>query len=637
MVNTSSHVSVFQIVKTMSKEIKITHTTIDERAGRREKMKLDTKKRWSIGLVAVLMVAMLMALNVSGVIALSPPATITISPEEDFNPIKTQHTFMAVVLRADGTPAADEVVEWILDRGPAAVGVIVDTVPRGKIDNTYAVTTTNAQGVSNVTITSTYFGDTNVIAYAPGITDTANHKAFAVKHWIDVAVEFPDDSVNPMGTEHIFDVKVTTINGAPLNGYPVRWTVLDNDPPVILGDDSTTGSTGVSSMTVNQVSPIQGENSFRIEVLSKGTPSSVMFSSTVKKTWVGPILSITKTGPATAQQNTLVTYDINVTNNGDAKATDLVIKDSLPSGLTYVSSSNGGSISGNAITWSLASMNVGGSASFSVVVKATEIGTWTDRVTVTCTEGLTDSAIAITKVASPILTITKTGTATAFVDDLVSYDVTIRNTGNADATDVMLSDVMPLAGLRLVSATTPKSSGPDATFETVEYGWNLGTITPGGIKRITVKARALTIGEWTNTATVTCAEGIDATANAKTMILAEPVGASIRVVDLDDPVTVGTEEIYTIIATNQGNSSMNNVILTFRLPTGGQFISATEDYEISGNVVTWDTKSTILVGDIFTVSVKVKMTLKGQLVSEAGLSYDEFPQVVTTQEGTTVY
>jgi uncharacterized repeat protein (TIGR01451 family) len=82
-----------------------------------------------------------------------------------------------------------------------------------------------------------------------------------------------------------------------------------------------------------------------------------------------PELTIQKTGPHSAEPGTPVTYTLTVGNNGNLIATNLLITDSLPAGATYVS---GGTLVGDAVSWSLPSLDPNGTAEFQFVVTANE-------------------------------------------------------------------------------------------------------------------------------------------------------------------------------------------------------------------------------------------------------------------------
>jgi uncharacterized repeat protein (TIGR01451 family) len=81
-----------------------------------------------------------------------------------------------------------------------------------------------------------------------------------------------------------------------------------------------------------------------------------------------PDLALTKAGPATAAAGQPITYTLTVTNSGASTATNLLVKDILPAGATYVS---GGTLVGNEVRWSISELaGFGGVAEVAFVVTA---------------------------------------------------------------------------------------------------------------------------------------------------------------------------------------------------------------------------------------------------------------------------
>lgn len=66
-----------------------------------------------------------------------------------------------------------------------------------------------------------------------------------------------------------------------------------------------------------------------------------------------PDLSISKTSPATSVANQPITYTLTITNSGALTATNLLVRDTLPVGATYL---GGGSLVGNEVQWHLAGL-----------------------------------------------------------------------------------------------------------------------------------------------------------------------------------------------------------------------------------------------------------------------------------------
>jgi uncharacterized repeat protein (TIGR01451 family) len=88
-----------------------------------------------------------------------------------------------------------------------------------------------------------------------------------------------------------------------------------------------------------------------------------------------PALTISKTAPASVASGTNLTYTITYGNTGDTNATGVVVRDTVPAGTSFVSATNGGTLSeGGVVTWNIGTVNAGvtgQTVSFSVNVNAT--------------------------------------------------------------------------------------------------------------------------------------------------------------------------------------------------------------------------------------------------------------------------
>lgn len=71
------------------------------------------------------------------------------------------------------------------------------------------------------------------------------------------------------------------------------------------------------------------------------------------------ILRITKSAPASVAAGAQLTYTISCGNTGTTNATGVVIKDTVPAGVSFVSASDGGSFAGGVVTWNLGTLNAG--------------------------------------------------------------------------------------------------------------------------------------------------------------------------------------------------------------------------------------------------------------------------------------
>jgi uncharacterized protein (TIGR03437 family) len=71
------------------------------------------------------------------------------------------------------------------------------------------------------------------------------------------------------------------------------------------------------------------------------------------------ILRITKSAPATVAAGAQLTYTLSCGNTGTTNATSVVIKDTVPTGTSFVSATDGGSLANGIVTWNLSTLNAG--------------------------------------------------------------------------------------------------------------------------------------------------------------------------------------------------------------------------------------------------------------------------------------
>ncbi len=549
-------------------------------------------------------------------------ATLEVTPLEDTNPVQTQHVLIATVKDAEGNPLTGRRVEWMIAEG--SVGSIVEVDESGwyntrghKVDNKFAVSHTNygdhvltrgnndpsddvhlKKGQTWLTITSPIEGDTHVVAYAPAIFDWDKHKVFAVKHWNDATWEWPPNATNPIGTTHDMQVKVTQFSdGTPLPGVIVNFKIVSGpdakfDPSGKKAISVKTDAMGVAKVKLAQARPVEGQNVIEMEIIREQcgecNPAMRLAVGKMTKTWVGPRIGIKKTAPAKAGVGDTITYNITVNNPGKAVATNVMVVDVLPAGITYVSSTPAARVAGQKLQWSLGSLTKQQSKAIAVKVKATKTGTFENCADVTANNNLKANACATTVVTAPKLALTKTGPAEVLVCETITYTVTVTNNGDGPAANVKVSDKLP-AGLKTTDGQT-------------SVVVNAGTLQPGQSKKATYKVTAAKKGTYNNTAVATGDGNLKAEATHK-LVVKEPV----LVLTKTGPAEryVNRNATYEITITNKGDGDARNAIMTDTIPSGMTFVSATGGGTFADGKVNWN------LGTLApNVTKKVSLTLK---------------------------
>ncbi len=518
----------------------------------------------------------------------------------DTNPVKTQHTVVATVKDAQGNPLPNQRVEWILARGPIAVGDIVEHDDMNafvggseqkvlKLGNHYTVTYTNDRpvvldfgnqdarddikldiGQTWITITSPLEGDTNIIAFCPAIKNAKYHKVFGVKHWIDANIIWPEDAVNPVGTPHTFAFQmVKASTGAPYTGYRVKWELVDTGIGGYLNDPGTkefetqTDAEGKASIILNQDVGQTVEGMNKIKITLSDPENKKLAENVVTKTWISPKLMVKKDGPAEGIINEKVVYTITISNPGATEANEVVVKDTLPDGLSYIDCTIPPSdVQGKVLIWNIGNVAKDEIKTMSLTTKAEKVGTWKNVVEATCKQSTPEPSMVETTIGAPDLYIVKDGPAEIRKDNMARYVITLKNNGNAVANDVQVIDQLP-AGMDYM--------GRNKGFL---MKWPAITLQPGDTKAYTYDLKAIQTGVFVNTAKVTLKGKEVHKADCRTKVI-----APILKLTKDGPgrVILNKPFEYTIIINNVGDAVAKDMVLVDMLPTDLEYVSATPE------------------------------------------------------------
>jgi uncharacterized repeat protein (TIGR01451 family) len=104
-------------------------------------------------------------------------------------------------------------------------------------------------------------------------------------------------------------------------------------------------------------------------------------------------LSITKSGPASVVRGQSISYSINVSNNGQAQATNVVVTDAVPAGLVYNDALSYGpcTLANNQVSCALPSINAGQTSAFTITFDTPAIANCTNAVNVVNSASVTST------------------------------------------------------------------------------------------------------------------------------------------------------------------------------------------------------------------------------------------------------
>ncbi len=275
-------------------------------------------------------------------------------------------------------------------------------------------------------------------------------------------------------------------------------------------------------------------------------------------------VNLDKSAPATVALNEPYTYSYTVTAKQDLKK--VVVKEQIPAGTVYVSSNPEAEVKGSDVTWTLYNLDAGVQAPLELVVKPTSVADLSSCATVKAIQ----DACTTTSVGVPELAIVKTTpNEQVLVNTGVPWNITVTNTGNFCAYDVVVTDTLP-AGVSHETGETKLVT-------------ELGTLAPGESRDITVNTTAAATGEHCNVAVASSSNAGSAQDDACVKV----VEAGLEVTKDGTPMQfVGKKASYKIVAKNTGDVALSDVVVTDTVPAQNKLLSA-PGAQIDGNTATW--------------------------------------------------
>ena len=303
-------------------------------------------------------------------------------------------------------------------------------------------------------------------------------------------------------------------------------------------------------------------------------------------------LSLTKTvidDVINPEVGDVVTFEIRVSNDGPTEASGVQVTDLTPSGYDFVNySSSIGTYNPLTGLWDIGVIEIGNTAILLVDVIVLDTGDYLNCAEVTAANeddvdstpgnGLDTEDDYDCAQASPIQEVDLAIEKTVIADNLnplvnteVTFEIRLVNNGDIDATEVIVTDLLP-SGYTFLNYSSTRG-----TYEDTDGTWNIGTIVNGETEVLLVDAIVNATGDYLNCATITNLHQIDINAANNTSCIAT---SPISVIDLELTKDVDNLEPYaennvdfTINLTNNGPSDAAGVVVADLLPSGYTFVS----------------------------------------------------------------
>ncbi|MFQ6036064.1 MAG: hypothetical protein ACE5NM_09510 [Sedimentisphaerales bacterium] len=340
---------------------------------------------------------------------------------------------------------------------------------------------------------------------------------------------------------------------------------------------------------------------------------------------VQPQLELTKTAPTEVLLCDPIPVEFVVTNSGTGTAQNVKIIDTLSAGLQTVDGRN-------EIVIDVGTLAAGQSQHFSSQLRATKTGIYVNKAMVSSASGMVaESMPTVTNVRQPKLKIVKTGPKRQYLGRPLAYEIMISNEGDGPAKNTIIEETIP-AGVGSIEATA------GAKISGTKLVWQLDTLAPNASRKVRVSYIPTTAGTLTNSATATayCAETVTASMSTSVAGIA---AVHMEVIDLEDPIEVGSRTTYLITVTNQGSASDTNIRIVCALEDKIRYVSSSGATvgSIMGNTVSFAPLHSLAPKARATWRVVVRGVRPGDVRFRVTMSSDQLARPVEQTEATHLY
>jgi len=348
-----------------------------------------------------------------------------------------------------------------------------------------------------------------------------------VKTLADLAVTkvCKPDRPGPAGSEGYCDIHVDNLGPSDAAAVVLRDVLTSATPFQLVsvsaspsGSCAPTSSGLVTSITIAcnlGTEPAGGRTTVRVTVTAPDVaqvndvatvtsatadPDTGNNQATGRVEFIGSAdLSLDKTGPANVVAGTQLQYVITVTNGGPSVAHDVVVNDTLPAGVSFVSvtpstgSCTNGQPTARDVRCGLGNMASGASATVTIVAfVAPDVvpGTilFNEAVVFSATadpdnDDVRDS-VSTTVTGSANLSVTKGDSPDpVLAGNKITYTITVSNAGPSTAQNVMVTDTLP-AGTTYVSGVDGNGNNICTLVQTDTVVCALGALNPATTKSV---------------------------------------------------------------------------------------------------------------------------------------------------------
>lgn len=360
-----------------------------------------------------------------------------------------------------------------------------------------------------------------------------------------------------------------------------------------------------------------------------GSVAHVTFAgrATARSVCTRPLLAIEHTAPKQVLIGEAVRLSITISNPGTGAATGVIVEEDVPEGLTHVA--------GSELEYEIGTLRPGETRQLELQLTADKAGLIENLVTVRGEGNLIAQHKAQIEVIAPQLEVVVNGPKIRYLQRQATYTLSIENPGTAAARSVQLVAFLP-KGMKF------QSTDAEGQYDPTQHAvfWSLEELPANKSGSVNLVAVPIEPGE--QRLRVEGKADLGLTAQQEQIVQVEAKSELVfDIVDLNDPIEVGTETVYEIRVSNNGTRPATGVEVVAGFPERGELKPVSADGhsrgEVRGQQVSFEPVGRINPGEEVTFRVHAQGMAKGDHVIAVQIRSAEFPQAVTREESTRVY
>jgi uncharacterized repeat protein (TIGR01451 family) len=339
---------------------------------------------------------------------------------------------------------------------------------------------------------------------------------------------------------------------------------------------------------------------------------------------IAPDLNLELYAPSSAIINKRIPVELTFKNAGTAPVKNTKLFYTLPKGiLTFDGKSD--------IQLNIGNLLSSESKSKQIDIKGVTTGNYKLNFTAIADGNIEASSPLNLSITKPQLYLNIKVPGKRFVGNVIPYSVIVKNTGNAVAENTVIKLSLP-DGISLASIDNNGIKNGSV------IAWNIGTLHINESKTVSAKvvANRIMTARASATADATAADKLEV---AKTTDVAGISALLCTLDDVNDPVPVGEQEEYVLIATNQGSLPATKIVAKCYIEDNMEYIKSTgaTKGKIEGNVIIFEPLPELSPQAEAKWTIYVKAIKPGDARFKAEVMSEQLTKPVTLIEPTNFY